>query len=55
VASSALTQKWLDWRPTQTALMDDLNHARDFEPENAKPVQLHPEPAVAVSLERNSR
>jgi nucleoside-diphosphate-sugar epimerase len=27
VASSALTQKWLDWRPTQT---------RDFEPEGAK-------------------
>ena len=36
VASSALTQKWLDWRPTQTNLMDDLDHARDFEPENAK-------------------
>jgi nucleoside-diphosphate-sugar epimerase len=36
VASSALTQKWLDWRPTQTTLMDDLDHARDFEPENAK-------------------
>ena len=35
VASSALTQKWLDWRPTQTGLMDDLDHARDFEPENA--------------------
>ena len=34
VASSALTQKWLDWRPTQTNLMDDLDHARDFEPEN---------------------
>jgi nucleoside-diphosphate-sugar epimerase len=36
VASSALTQKWLDWRPTQTGLMDDLDHARDFEPEGAK-------------------
>jgi nucleoside-diphosphate-sugar epimerase len=36
VASSALTQKWLDWRPTQTPLMDDLEHARDFEPEHAK-------------------
>jgi nucleoside-diphosphate-sugar epimerase len=36
VASSALTQKQLDWRPTQTGLLDDLNHARDFEPENAK-------------------
>jgi nucleoside-diphosphate-sugar epimerase len=36
VASSALTQKWLDWRPTQTTLMNDLDHARDFEPENAK-------------------
>jgi nucleoside-diphosphate-sugar epimerase len=36
VASSALTQKWLGWRPTQTGLMDDLAHARDFEPENAK-------------------
>jgi nucleoside-diphosphate-sugar epimerase len=36
VASSALTQKQLDWRPTQTGLLDDLDHARDFEPENAK-------------------
>ena len=36
VASSALTQKQLGWRPTQTGLMDDLAHARDFEPENAK-------------------
>jgi len=36
VASSALTQQWLDWRPTQIGLMDDLEHARDFEPENAK-------------------
>ena len=36
VASSALTQKWLDWRPTQTNLMDDLDHARDFEPEKDK-------------------
>jgi nucleoside-diphosphate-sugar epimerase len=36
VASSALTQKQLHWRPTQTSLMDDLDHARDFEPENAK-------------------
>jgi nucleoside-diphosphate-sugar epimerase len=55
VASSALTQKWLDWRPTQTGLMNDLEHARDFAPENAKPVQLYPEPAAAVRLERNSR
>jgi nucleoside-diphosphate-sugar epimerase len=36
VASSGLTQKWLGWRQTQTALMDDLDHARDFESENAK-------------------
>jgi nucleoside-diphosphate-sugar epimerase len=36
VASSTLTQKWLDWRPTQVGLMDDLADARDFEPENAK-------------------
>lgn len=36
VASSALTQKWLDWRPTQVGLMDDLAHAHDFEPEVAK-------------------
>jgi nucleoside-diphosphate-sugar epimerase len=36
VASSALSQKWLDWRPTQAGLMDDLDHARDFEPENAE-------------------
>jgi nucleoside-diphosphate-sugar epimerase len=35
-ASSALTQERLGWRPTQTGLMDDLDHARDFEPENAK-------------------
>ena len=31
--SSALTQKRLGWRPTQTGLIDDLDHARDFEPE----------------------
>ncbi|HEY4949973.1 MAG TPA: SDR family oxidoreductase [Candidatus Acidoferrales bacterium] len=36
VASSALTQQRLDWRPAQIGLMDDLEHARDFEPENAK-------------------
>jgi nucleoside-diphosphate-sugar epimerase len=36
VASSALTQKQLDWRPTRTGLLDDLDHARDFEPENAR-------------------
>jgi nucleoside-diphosphate-sugar epimerase len=36
VASSSLTQQRLDWRPTQTGLLDDLDHARDFEPENAK-------------------
>ena len=36
LASSTLTQKWLDWRPTQVGLMDDLADARDFEPENAK-------------------
>ena len=36
VASSALTQQRLDWRPTQTGLLDDLARARDFEPENAK-------------------
>ena len=36
VASSALTQQRLDWRPTQTGLLDDLNHARDFESESAK-------------------
>jgi len=35
-ASSTLTQKRLGWRPMQTGLMDDLDHARDFEPENAK-------------------
>jgi nucleoside-diphosphate-sugar epimerase len=55
LASSALTQKWLDWRPTQTGLMDDLAHARDFEPEHAKPVQSYPVPAAAVRLDRNSR
>ena len=36
VASSALTQQRLGWRPTQTGLMDDLAQARDFETENAK-------------------
>jgi len=30
-ASSALTQERLGWRPTQTGLISDLNHARDFE------------------------
>jgi nucleoside-diphosphate-sugar epimerase len=35
-ASSALTQERLGWRPTQTGLMDDLDQARDFEPENSK-------------------
>lgn len=30
-ASSALTQERLGWRPTQTGLIDDLDHARDFE------------------------
>jgi nucleoside-diphosphate-sugar epimerase len=32
-ASSALTQNRLGWRPTQPGLLDDLDHARDFEPE----------------------
>lgn len=36
VASSALTQQRLGWRPTQAGLMDDLAHARDFEPETTK-------------------
>jgi nucleoside-diphosphate-sugar epimerase len=35
-ASSALTQERLGWRPMQTGLLDDLYHARDFEPQNAK-------------------
>lgn len=35
-ASSTLTQKRLGWQPTQTGLLDDLKHARDFEPEDAK-------------------
>jgi nucleoside-diphosphate-sugar epimerase len=39
-ASSTLTQKRLDWRPAQSGLLDDLYHARDFEPENAK-IQRH--------------
>jgi nucleoside-diphosphate-sugar epimerase len=34
-ASSALTQERLGWRPTEIGLMEDLNHARDFEPKNA--------------------
>lgn len=41
VASSAITQKQLGWRPTQVGLMDDLAHARDFEPENAKSNEGH--------------
>ena len=35
-SSSALTQQRLGWRPTQIGLMDDLDQARDFEPENAR-------------------
>jgi nucleoside-diphosphate-sugar epimerase len=35
-SSSALTRERLGWWPTQIGLMDDLSHARDFEPENAK-------------------
>jgi nucleoside-diphosphate-sugar epimerase len=35
-ASSALTQKWLGWRPTHVKLMEDLDRAHDFEPETAK-------------------
>jgi nucleoside-diphosphate-sugar epimerase len=30
-ASSALTQQGLGWRPTHTGLIEDLNHAHDFE------------------------
>jgi nucleoside-diphosphate-sugar epimerase len=39
-SSSALTQQRLGWQPTHTGLMDDLDHARDFEPENAKVNQV---------------
>jgi nucleoside-diphosphate-sugar epimerase len=35
-SSSALTREALGWRPMQIGLMDDLNHARDFETENAE-------------------
>ncbi|MGB9069797.1 MAG: SDR family oxidoreductase [Candidatus Acidiferrales bacterium] len=35
-SSSALTRQRLGWRPTQSGLMEDLDHARDFEPELAK-------------------
>jgi nucleoside-diphosphate-sugar epimerase len=34
-SSSALTRERLGWRPTQIGLMDDLEHARDFETEQA--------------------
>lgn len=30
-ASSAMTRSQLGWQPTHTGLIDDLNHARDFE------------------------
>jgi hypothetical protein len=30
-ASSALTQKWLGWHPTQGGLIADLDHMRYFE------------------------
>jgi nucleoside-diphosphate-sugar epimerase len=36
LASSTLTQEQLNWRPTQSGLLEDLDHARDFESENAK-------------------
>ncbi|HXN99778.1 MAG TPA: SDR family oxidoreductase [Candidatus Acidoferrales bacterium] len=35
-SSSALTQQRLGWRPMHTRLLDDLEHARDFETESAK-------------------
>jgi nucleoside-diphosphate-sugar epimerase len=34
-ASSALTQKWLGWRPTQPGLVADLDHGRYFEPKTS--------------------
>jgi len=34
-ASSALTQKWLGWHPTQPGLIADLDHARYFEPKTS--------------------
>jgi nucleoside-diphosphate-sugar epimerase len=34
-ASSALTQKWLGWRPTQPGLIPDLDHARYCEASKA--------------------
>lgn len=34
-SSSALTRERLGWRPTQTGLMDDLDHAHDFEPQGS--------------------
>jgi nucleoside-diphosphate-sugar epimerase len=40
-SSSALTRERLDWRPTQTGLLDDLQHARDFEPEQTAYAQRH--------------
>lgn len=38
-SSSALTQQRLGWRPTQTGLLDDLSHARDFELEQTTTAQ----------------
>jgi len=40
-ASSALTRNRLGWRPTHPGLMDDLDHARDFEAEETAYAQRH--------------
>jgi len=37
-ASSALTQKWLGWRPTQPGLIADIDHGRYFETETSTTV-----------------
>jgi nucleoside-diphosphate-sugar epimerase len=36
IGSSVQTQERLGWRPTGPGLITDLEHARDFQPENAK-------------------
>jgi nucleoside-diphosphate-sugar epimerase len=40
-SSSALTREQLGWQPNETGLIEDLDHARDFEPEETLYAQRH--------------